>query len=69
MKVTIEGTVTFDPVDQDLHGRIAEAMEDEEYKVDEEDEVRQEVRRECIGIILDELIGHTGFDIEWYEEK
>ena len=69
MKVSIEGTIKFDPVEQDLEGRIKEGMEDEaELTTENEDEVRKEVRRECIGIILDELIGHTGFDIEWYDE-
>jgi len=68
MKVNIEGMLEFDPVKEDLEGRIDEIIEDEGYEPDEELEVRQEARKEAIGAILDELIGHTGFDIEWYDE-
>ena len=68
MKVNIEGTVEFDPIQEDLEGRIDEIIEDEEYGPDEEHEVRQEARRDAIRAILDERIGHTGLDIEWYDE-
>jgi len=69
MKVNIEGTVEFDPVKEDLEGRIDEIIEDEEYEPDEELEVRQEARDEAIRIIVDELIGQTGFEINYISRQ
>ena len=69
MKVNIEGTLEFDPVEEDLEGRIDEIIEDEEYEPDEELEVRQEARGEAIRIIVYELIGHTPFEIDWIDTK
>lgn len=69
VKVNIEGTLEFDPAEQDLEGRIDEMIRDVyEDESGEEDDIYQRVRWECIGIIIDELIGHTDLEINWHEE-
>lgn len=67
MKIKIEGALEFDPVKEDLKGRIDEIIEDEEYEPDEEQEARQEAYGEAVRTIVDELIGHTGFEIDWID--
>lgn len=59
--LSVEGTIRFDPQEEDLEGRIAELMEDGERDPDD-------ARHEAIRIILGELIGHTGFQIEYWDE-
>jgi hypothetical protein len=59
--LNVEGTIRFDPQEEDLEGRIAELMEDGEHDPDD-------ARKEAIRIILGELIGHTGFQIEYWDE-
>lgn len=62
IELTVEGSIRIDSVEEDLAGRIKEFLEDDPT-MDE-----QEARRESLGIILGENIGHTGFVIEdWYE--
>jgi hypothetical protein len=62
IELSVEGNIKFDPKEEDLEGRIAEIL------VENGDIDHDEARREVIGIILHEIIGHTGFLIDYWHE-
>lgn len=61
IELSVEGSIKFDPEEEDLEGRVEELLEDGEMDPDE-------ARREALATILYENIGHTGFEVDdWHE--